>query len=338
MRARVTAGLAYISTLLVGVVAACSPHQSTMNSAGPQARRIETLGLFFFVVAALVFVVVIASAAWALKVSRKRMAPLEDAGHERRIAKVVAGATGVTALILVISLVYSISAGRALGSLPRKSAITIEVTGHQWWWELRYMDTTASRQVTSANEIHIPVGEPVQIIGKSSDVIHSLWIPNLHGKKDLIPGHTTSLWIQADTAGIYRGQCAEFCGLQHAKMALWVIAEPKDKYLQWYESQLAIPAEPTDSLLASGKKVFLKSGCVMCHEIGGTMARSHIGPPLTHVASQMTLAAGSIPNTKGYMAGWILDPQQIKPGARMPPNSLAPNDLQALLAYLQSLK
>jgi cytochrome c oxidase subunit 2 len=146
------------------------------------------------------------------------------------------------------------------------------------------------------------------------------------------------MWIQADSAGIYRGQCAEFCGLQHAKMALWVVAEPKDKYLQWYESQLASPSEPTDSLLASGKKVFLKSGCVMCHEIGGTMARSHVGPPLTHVGSQMTLAAGSIPNTKGYLAGWILDPQRIKPGARMPPNSIAPADLQALLAYLQSLK
>jgi cytochrome c oxidase subunit 2 len=309
-----------------------------MNSAGPQAGRIESLGWFFFIVAGAVFLIVIFTGAWALRVSSKRSSPNEDSGHERKVARVVAIATGITALILIVSLVYSISTGRRLASLPRKSAITIEVTGHQWWWELRYMDTTASRQVTTANEIHIPVGEPIEIIGKSNDVIHSLWIPNLHGKKDLVPGHTTSTWIQADTAGIYRGQCAEFCGLQHAKMALWVIAEPKDKYIQWYESQLAPPAEPTDSLIASGKKVFLKSGCVMCHEIGGTLARSHVGPPLTHVGSQMTLAAGSIPNTKGYLAGWILDPQGIKPGAKMPPNNLAPADLQVLLAYLQSLK
>jgi cytochrome c oxidase subunit 2 len=309
-----------------------------MNSAGPQAGRIQSLGWYFFIVAGIVFLIVISVLAWAIRVSTRRTAPMEDKDTERRVARNVGIATALTAVILLTSLVYSIWTGREVGSLPRKSAITIEVTGHQWWWELRYMDTTASRQVTGANEIHIPVGEPIQIIGKSSDVIHSLWIPNLHGKKDLVPGHTTSMWIQADSAGIYRGQCAEFCGLQHAKMALWVVAEPKDKYLQWYESQLASPSEPTDSLLASGKKVFLKSGCVMCHEIGGTMARSHVGPPLTHVGSQMTLAAGSIPNTKGYLAGWILDPQRIKPGARMPPNSIAPADLQALLAYLQSLK
>lgn len=327
-----------LPVLSAGFVAACSSHQSVMNSAGPQAGRIESLGWFFFIVAGAVFLIVISTGVWALRVSSKRSSPAEDPVYERKVARVVAIATGVTALVLIVSLVYSISAGRALASLPRKSAITIEVTGHQWWWELRYMDTTASRQVTTANEIHIPVGEPIEIIGKSNDVIHSLWIPNLHGKKDLVPGHTTSTWIQADTAGIYRGQCAEFCGLQHAKMALWVIAEPKDKYIQWYESQLAPPAEPTDSLLASGKKVFLKSGCVMCHEIGGTLARSHVGPPLTHVGSQMTLAAGIIPNTKGYLAGWILDPQGIKPGAKMPPNNLAPADLQVLLAYLQSLK
>lgn len=319
-------------------VAACAGQQSAMNSAGPQARHIESLGRFFFIVAGLVFAAVIAAVILALKVSRKRAASMEDADGERKVARVVAVATAGTIVILLASLVYSITAGRALASLPQKAAITIEVTGHQWWWELRYMDTTASRQVTTANEIHIPVGQPVQIIGKSTDVIHSLWIPNLHGKKDLIPGHTTATWIQADSAGIYRGQCAEFCGLQHAKMALWVIAEPKDKYIQWYESQLRPPSEPTDSMSAAGKNVFLKSGCVMCHEIGGTLARSHVGPPLSHVGSQMTLAAGSIPNTRGYLAGWILDPQGIKPGARMPPNSLAPGELHALLDYLQSLK
>jgi cytochrome c oxidase subunit II len=328
--------------LLTGVLCsfagACTGHQSAMNSAGPQAAHIQSLGQFFFIVAGLVFVIVLAATAWALAVSRKRSAPMEEPDRERKIARVVAGATAATVVILLASLVYSITAGKALASLPRKAAITIEVTGHQWWWELRYMDTTASRQVTTANEIHIPVGEPVQIIGKSSDVIHSLWIPNLHGKKDLIPGHTTSTWIQADSAGIYRGQCAEFCGLQHAKMALWVIAEPKDRYIQWYESQLAPPKEPVDSMTAAGKNVFLKSGCVMCHEIGGTLARSHVGPPLSHVGSQMTLAAGSIPNTRGYLAGWILDPQGIKPGTRMPPNSLAPGELHALLDYLQSLK
>jgi cytochrome c oxidase subunit II len=169
-------------------------------------------------------------------------------------------------------------------------------------------------------------------------VIHSMWVPNLAGKKDLIPGYTQSMWFQADTAGDYRAQCAEFCGLQHAKMALHVIAEPPAKYEKWAEEQRKPAHTPTDSVADRGREVFLTGQCVMCHSITGTSAASHAGPDLTHLASRRTIAAGTLPNTRGALAGWIVDPQQVKPGTHMPPNQLAPQDLEALLTYLQSLK
>lgn len=170
------------------------------------------------------------------------------------------------------------------------------------------------------------------------DVIHSVWVPNLAGKKDLIPGYTQSLWFQADTAGTYRGQCAEFCGLQHAKMAMFVIAEPRDRYEEWAAQQRKSAESPTDSIAARGRRVFMTSSCVMCHSIDGTEAGSRVGPNLTHLASRRTIAAGSLSNTRGALAGWILDAQAIKPGAKMPPNAIEPRDLEALLTYLQGLK
>jgi cytochrome c oxidase subunit II len=169
-------------------------------------------------------------------------------------------------------------------------------------------------------------------------VIHSVWVPNLNGKRDLVPGRTTTLWFQADTPGVYRGQCAEFCGHQHAKMALLVIAEPPDRYARWASAQGTVPPPPTDSVAARGQQVFLTSTCVMCHAIQGTPAGSRAGPDLTHLASRLTLAAATLPNTRGNLAGWIVDPQGVKPGTQMPPNQLAPADLEALLTYLQSLR
>jgi cytochrome c oxidase subunit 2 len=244
----------------------------------------------------------------------------------------------ISALILVGTLVYSVNTGEALASLPSEKALRITITGHQWWWEAEYMDPVSGNQVTTANEIHIPVGEPVQIIGTSPDVIHSFWVPNLTGKKDLIPGHTTALWLQADKAGIYRGQCAEFCGHQHAKMAVLVLAEPRSHFNAWYNSQLQPAAPPSDSMSQAGEKIYRSKGCPLCHTIGGTRAFGRIGPPLTHIASSYTLAAGTLKNTRGNLAGWIVDPQKIKPGVRMPPNDLSGTELQALLSYLETLK
>ena len=320
------------------LAAACSPFQSAQNPGGPQAGRIYSLWIFMLIVSTVVFIAVVATALFAAWRAQRNSRSAYRETASGTLSRAVAAATAVTVVILLGFFVYSVTTGRALASLPAESALTIQVTGRQWWWEIEYDDTVPSRRVVTANEIHIPVGVPVQIIGKSGDVIHSLWVPNLHGKKDLVPGHTTATWFQADTAGLYRAQCAEFCGHQHAKMALWVIAEPRAVYEKWYAGQLQTPPPPADSVTNAGQQVFLSKSCAMCHAIGGTLAGSRIGPDLTHLASRHSIAAGTLPNTRGNLASWILDPQGIKPGSRMPPNNLSPGDLNALLTYLHSLK
>jgi cytochrome c oxidase subunit 2 len=221
---------------------------------------------------------------------------------------------------------------------PREHMLTIEVTGHQWWWEGTYSDPSVRGRFTTANEFHIPVGQPVLFVLNADDVIHSFWVPNLAGKKDLVPGRTQSWWFQADTPGVYRGQCAEFCGYQHAKMALFVVAEPPARYTQWAQASLSQAVPPSDPQAIRGQQVFMRGSCALCHNIEGTPAASHAGPDLTHLASRRTIAAGTIRNTRGNLAGWIIDPQRIKPGAHMPPNHMSSTDLEALLTYLQSLK
>jgi cytochrome c oxidase subunit 2 len=192
--------------------------------------------------------------------------------------------------------------------------------------------------VQTANEIHVPVGRKVRLEVRSGDVIHSFWAPNLHGKLDLIPGYGGTTSFRADRPGVYHGRCAEFCGLQHARMDFLVIADPPERFAAWYEQQLRAAPAPADSVQQKGQQVFLSRQCAMCHAIRGTPANSRVGPDLTHLASRRTLAAGTLPNTRGHLAGWVLDPQKIKPGAKMPPNQLASDELHALLSYLQSLK
>lgn len=172
----------------------------------------------------------------------------------------------------------------------------------------------------------------------SGDVIHSIWIPELHGKIDMIPGRSNSLVIIADQPGEYRGQCAEFCGTQHAKMHFIVVAEPEDRFAAWLERQAQPANEPSNALQLQGREIFLGSGCVYCHTVAGTNANSNFGPDLTHLASRRTLAAGILENNRGNLSGWILNPQVIKPGNKMPPHALSGAELNALLAYLESLE
>jgi len=321
-------------------VEAAARAQSVLESAGPQAGRIETLSWFAFAVATAVYLATMAALFWALWRARRRAhagTPLA-AGAERGMTRGVAWATGATVVILLVFLSYDLSVGRALTPSPTKNPLTIQLVGHQWWWEVVYPDSAPQRRVTTANELHVPVGEPVVVILESRDVIHSVWIPQLGGKKDLIPGHKQSFWFQADTAGVYRGQCAEFCGHQHAKMALVVIAEPRVAFERWLSQSRSPAAAPSDSVTRRGEEVFLSAPCVMCHAIEGTPAGSRAGPDLTHLATRLTIGAGTLPNTRGNLAGWIVDPQRIKPGVHMPPNALSPSDLDALLTYLQGLK
>ena len=311
---------------------------SAHDPAGPQALLLDSLGDLLYGIAAVVFVLVVVALLSAVFRRRREGEDVEESARERRMAMVVAGAAGATVATLVGVLLMSFGSGRRLTATPPPDALQVRVTGRQWWWEVVYRDAVPSRWATSANEIHVPVGRPVVFELRGGDVIHSFWVPNLGVKRDMIPGQPTSIWFQADTPGVYRGQCAEFCGYQHAKMAFLVVAEPPEQFAAWLERQRDTAHTPSDSLARRGQEVFLASSCVMCHAVGGTPAGSRVGPDLTHLASRRTLAAGTLPNTRGHLAGWIVDPQQIKPGARMPPNAIEPNDLEALLAYLESLR
>jgi cytochrome c oxidase subunit II len=312
---------------------------TTLNPASAQARIIDRLGTSMFVTAAVVFLLVVMALLWAGFRQRERAEPLPDnPGRERSMRTAVLVATGATIAILFVFLIYDVSVGRTITTNPGNDALQIRVTGHQWWWEVQYRDSLPKNWVTTANEIHIPIGRPVAFELRSTDVIHSFWPPNLSPKRDQIPGDENSLWFQADSPGIYRGMCAEFCGHQHAKMAFLIVAEPPDEFAGWLARQRDTAATPTDALAQQGKGVFLASSCVMCHTISGTSAGSRIGPDLTHLASRRTIGAGTLPNTRGNLAGWILDPQAIKPGVKMPPNQLSGPDLLALVAYLETLK
>ena len=260
------------------------------------------------------------------------------AERETTARRAVAIGVGVTILILFPLLIYNFVVARNLARGPSPSRLSIRITGHQWWWDVEYEDPIPQNWARLANEIHIPVGQPVTIKLVSHDVIHSFWAPNLGGKKDLIPGHDDEAWIQANQPGVYRVQCAEFCGAEHAKMSMFVVAETPERFAAWLAHQRAPAGVPTDSLAARGRLVFEAGSCAVCHAVASTLAAGRVGPDLTHVASRLTLAAGTLPNTTGNLAGWILDPQTIKPGAKMPASELAPRDFQALLAYLGTLR
>jgi cytochrome c oxidase subunit II len=325
---------------LLAIACESTVNQSVLSPAGPRAASTARLVWFSFIVAGAVYLLTIGALFWAMSRARRRErtgGALPPESH-RNMTLGVGGALAVSVVILLVFLGYDLAVVSARDPVPKRHPLTIEVNGHQWWWEVHYADTSAHGRFETANEIHIPVGEPVLFLLSSQDVIHSLWVPNLAGKKDLIPGYTQSFWFQADSAGVYRGQCAEFCGDQHAKMALFIVAEPREQYRAWVALQQQSSRPPSDSATARGQEVFLTSPCVMCHTIGGTPAGSHNGPDLTHLASRRTIAAGTLPNNRGNLAGWILDPQRIKPGSKMPANMLEPKDLDALLTYLQSLR
>jgi cytochrome c oxidase subunit 2 len=310
--------------------------QSAFDPHGPIARSIATHGWWLLLISIAVYLVVMI--AFVIALGRKRRETDDSPDTTARLTRNVSIAVALTVVILVGIAASSVVAGRGIYSPSGAGAVTVDVVGHQWWWDFQYHDVTPSDVFTSPNELHIPVGVPVVIKAMSTDVIHSFWVPNLMGKRDLIPGIVTNTWIQADEPGVYRGQCAEFCGHQHAHMALNVVAEPMDTFQAWIRHQREPAMEPATDEERRGKEVFLQSTCVTCHAIRGTDAGSHVGPELTHVGSRLMIAAGTLPNARGHLAGWIANSQSIKPGNRMPPNALAADDLQAVLAYVRSLR
>lgn len=299
---------------------------------GPVAARIAETWWLLFWAASIVFVVVGALFLVAL-FRRGRAATDGTRPSDARTHPYLIGGTVLTALVLTGTAILTFTVMRDLDAPAAPPRHTFEIVGKRWWWEIRYDGETIG-----ANEIHVPVGEPVEFRLASDNVIHSFWVPELGGKRDLVPGHPLSLWLQADEAGVYRGVCAEFCGLQHAKMGFLVIAEPPDRFDAWLERVRAQAEEPDGGAAHGGREVFMNAGCAGCHTVRGTEARGRTGPDLTHLAGRRTLAAAQLPNTRGHLAGWIVDPQGIKPGNQMPPQDLAGEDLQALLAYLTGLE
>jgi len=317
-------------------------HHHVLHPAAPQAGNIEWLYWVIFGVLTAVFVLMIAGFTWAgakTGVAASHPLPImEDKEGDHRARWVVGLAMGVTVVTLFVILVISVVTGKRIHGPTSKNPVTIQVTARQWWWEITYPNPQADQTITTANEIHVPVGAPIVVLTNSKDVIHSFWAPSITGKRDLIPGYSSAFWFQVDQPGTYHGQCAEFCGLQHAHMGFSVVAAPVDQLQAWQQQQLKAADEPSTSEAVRGRAVLLTHACLMCHTIRGTDAGSHVGPDLTNIAGRNMIAAETLPNTAGALAGWIVDPQRIKPGTRMSPNPLAPDDLQALIVYLRSLQ
>jgi cytochrome c oxidase subunit 2 len=307
---------------------------AALDHASPEAARITNLHNVMAVVCIVVYLVVVALLAVAL---RRPRAPRNPEGEERRRRAVLAG-TIASSVVLLGFLAASVSAGSRITTPERADALEVRVTGHQWWWEVRYPSSNPSREVTTANEIHLPLGRTVRFRFGSGDVIHSFWAPNLDGKKDLLPGRDTSLTFRPVREGVFEGRCAEFCGYQHAHMGFLIVVDKPDVFEAWLNGQRRPAAEPADAVLEHGRQVFLASPCVTCHTIRGTGAFGHKAPDLTHLASRSTIAAATLPNNTGHLAGWVVDAQRIKPGSRMPPNLLPSGDLLDLVAYLRSLQ
>jgi cytochrome c oxidase subunit II len=312
---------------------------SALDPAGPFAAAIASLWWVFLWVTAAVYAIVIAFLVAAL-IRARRERPISGTrrpAHERRAHIAIGAGVALTVLVLVGFTIADFASGRDLHP-EVADPLRIRITGHQWWWEIEYDHASPDQRVRTANELHIPVNRPVELVLTSADVIHSFWAPNLHGKKDLIPGHTTRQVLTATRAGRFLGQCAEFCGHQHAHMRLLVVAQPATAFEVWRQQQLQSARTPATPDEMRGQDVFLKSSCGLCHAIQGTQASATVAPDLTHLASRQTIASGVLPNTPEYLASWILDPHRLKPGVRMPSGTVAPRDLPPLVAYLSSLE
>jgi cytochrome c oxidase subunit II len=322
-----------VAVVVCFIAVGCAPSgaPSVLDPKGFGARRIEGLWWLMFWISVAVFVIVVALLVIACLKARSRQAQSTEVRWGNPF--VVVSGIVVPSLILAGVFVVSLNDMMALSEPPSEAAMTIDIIGHDWWWEARYEDGDA----VTANEIHIPVGEPVQLKLETDDVIHSFWVPQLQAKTDLISGHTNTMWLEADEPGRYRGQCAEFCGLQHANMLFYVIAEDPEEFESWLANEAAPAPKPAESTAARGERVFLQSSCAGCHAIRGTEADGELGPDLTHLAARDTIAAGVLDNTRGELAQWIIDPQSVKPGAVMPPTEFTSDELDALLDYLEGL-
>jgi cytochrome c oxidase subunit 2 len=319
--------------LLAVALAGCG-RQSALDPQSPAAHDIATLWWWMLLAACVVFSGALGMLGLAWVRRRREGMPVVGGSSGRNLAMVVifgiAIPITVNITLFVVANFVVLDRTDVSPAAAARAPIKIEVIGRQWFWEVRYPGTAA----VSANEIHIPARTTVTIEAVTGDVIHSFWVPQLNRKIDMIPGRTNRVQLYADKPGVYRGQCAEFCGLEHAHMAMYVYADPPDRFSAWLRAESA-PAKPSQS---PGARTFFASQCASCHTIRGTAAKGGVGPDLTHVGSRSTLAALTIPNDEAALGDWLRDPQHVKPGNHMPSLDLSSADVRNLVAYLEGLK
>ncbi len=317
------------------VLAGCSK-QSILSTHSPQAHNIALLWWWMLAAAVLVFAGAVAMLvlAWF----RRGTPGLPHFGEREDVSEGMVLLFGIAIPVVALVALFGVAdvylVGQTSAPNPRTTTMTIDVIGHQFWWEVRYPGTDA----VTANEIHIPVNTRVNVIATSADVIHSFWVPALNRKIDMIPGRRNRVLLYASQAGRYRGQCSQFCGVQHAHMSLYVFAQPPAAFRSWLASMAAPARAPTTAQARAGEQLFMTSQCATCHRIGGTPAQATVGPDLTHLATRSSLAALTIPNTPAELTAWISNPQAIKPGVRMPDLGLSRAEVAELVAYLESLR
>jgi cytochrome c oxidase subunit 2 len=322
----------------------CNGTTSYLDATGTAGRAEGTLGIWLTGTAAAVVVIVcLAIIAAIVRHRGERNAPGEADGGDTGRRQVVSGLNwiyvglGATIVVLLLTFAGTMITLEAAVHPPRTPAITMDVTGHQWWWEVTYHETGhPERTFTTANEIHLPVGEPVLVRLQSADVIHSFWLPQIAGKTDVIPGQVNEMWLEAGKPGTSRGMCGEYCGLQHANMNLAVTAESPAAFTRWTAARRAPASSAATPGVQAGRTVFARS-CGACHAVAGTAALGRIGPDLTHLASRPAIGAGALDNTPDNLARWIRNAPSIKEGARMPAIPLDDTDLRAVIAYLETL-
>jgi cytochrome c oxidase subunit II len=323
--------LVVVAAGVAAMVSACSDGDSSiLDAKGDEARHVAGAWWVMFGLAAFVYVTVAGLILVAVLHGRRRRAVTEPGRAENRLIWI--GGIVVPALILLVVAVVTVDTTAALRK-PGRDALHVEVTGKNWWWDVRYPGTG----VRTANDLYLPVGRRIQIRLTSDNVIHSFWVPQIGGKVDTVPGQPNFLRFTIEKAGVFRGQCAEYCGVQHANMALYVHALQPGLFERWITTHGQAPSEPTSELAAQGAVVFQREACAGCHAVRGTQARSERGPDLTDLGTRRTIAAGALENTPKNLARFIRNPQRYKPGNNMPPVPMSSDDRAKIVAYLLGL-
>jgi cytochrome c oxidase subunit II len=326
-------GPLWLVCVLALLAAGCGESPSTLDPKGPAAARLADLWWFLLITASIVFFIVMGLFFYALFRSSRR--PQVDRVIRMDNARFIILAGGIipTVIILIVFLV-TMQTMAWFSEPPEEPTVSIEVVGWMFWWEVRY----PAEGIVTASEIRIPAGEYVEIRTTGADVIHAVWPSELGGKIDSTPGEWKTMWLRADEPGIYRGQCAEYCGEQHTHMDFLVIALTPEDYAAWIAERTQQPTPPVTPMAERGREVFYEAQCGFCHMIEGTEFVGVVGPALTDFGARLTIGSAMVPNDRATLAAWILDPHQIKPGVKMPPTFLSAEDLNALLDYLETLQ